>query len=62
MMCMHELMCLIYIHLNYSLLREHTLDGSGWAPTRKLKVGFFVTTVAVKAEYKVGGAEGCHGP
>ena len=21
-----------------SLLREHTLDGSGWAPTRKLKV------------------------
>ena len=24
----------------FSLLREHTLDGSGWAPTRKLKVGF----------------------
>ena len=26
-------------YIKYSLLREHTLDGSGWAPTRKLKVG-----------------------
>lgn len=26
------------LFLLHSLLREHTLDGSGWAPTRKLKV------------------------
>jgi hypothetical protein len=28
---------LIYSAFSFSLLREHTIDGSGWAPTRKLK-------------------------
>ena len=37
------LQCITYVCVSFSLLREHSIDGTGWAPTRTLKVVLYKT-------------------